>query len=187
MVRALFVEFPDDPGSWLVDDEYLFGSSILTAPLMHEGATGRNVYLPPGNWIDYQTGESYSGGWHSIEAGPIPEIIMVRDGTVIPRITLAQSTSQMDWSKIELDVFAKDSTTAKGLIFLPGGRDLEELTLAKENGAFKLENDPFNGDISWTISADRIGDENNRHHSSFVRYLYQVPGGFGSFGTVSMA
>jgi alpha-D-xyloside xylohydrolase len=154
MVRALFVEFPDDPGSWLIDDEYLFGSSILVAPLMHESATGRNVYLPPGNWIDYQTGESYSGGWHSIEAGQIPEIILVRDGTVIPRIALAQSTSKMDWSRIELDVFAKDSTTAKGLIFLPGGRDLQELTLAKENGAFKLENDPFNGDVSWTISAD---------------------------------
>ncbi|HEY1787560.1 MAG TPA: TIM-barrel domain-containing protein [Verrucomicrobiae bacterium] len=154
MVRALFVEFPDDPGSWLVDDEYLFGSSVLVAPLMHENATGRNVYLPPGNWIDYQTGESYPGGWHSIEAGRIPEIILVRDGTVIPRIALAQSTAQMDWSKIELAVFAKDSTTAKGLVFLPGGHDLKELTLSNENGAFKLENDPFNGYISWTISAD---------------------------------
>ena len=34
MLRALFVEYPDDPGSWLVDDQYLFGSSILVAPLM---------------------------------------------------------------------------------------------------------------------------------------------------------
>ena len=33
MVRALFIEFPDDPGSWLVDNEYLFGSSMLVAPL----------------------------------------------------------------------------------------------------------------------------------------------------------
>ena len=57
MVRALFVEFPDDPGSWLVDDEYLYGSSILVAPLMHENETGRNVYLPPGTWIDYQSGQ----------------------------------------------------------------------------------------------------------------------------------
>lgn len=33
MLRALFVEFPDDPGAWKVDDEYLFGSQILVAPL----------------------------------------------------------------------------------------------------------------------------------------------------------
>ena len=58
MVRALFVEYPEDPGSWNVDDEYLFGSSILVAPLMETGATARNVYLPPGTWIDYQTGKS---------------------------------------------------------------------------------------------------------------------------------
>ena len=37
MVRALFIEYPDDPGSWLVDDEYLYGSSILVAPLFEEG------------------------------------------------------------------------------------------------------------------------------------------------------
>ena len=72
MVRALFVEYPNDPGSWRVDDEYLFGSDLLVAPLMHEGVNSRQVYLPPGNWIDYQSGQSYAGGWHKIEAGKIP-------------------------------------------------------------------------------------------------------------------
>lgn len=48
MLRALFVEFPDDPGAWKVDDEYLFGSQILVAPLLESGMTGRTVYLPNG-------------------------------------------------------------------------------------------------------------------------------------------
>ena len=39
MLRALFVEFPDDPGAWKVDDEYLFGSQILVAPLLESGMT----------------------------------------------------------------------------------------------------------------------------------------------------
>ncbi|MEY4918123.1 MAG: hypothetical protein RL616_2036, partial [Verrucomicrobiota bacterium] len=120
MVRALFVEFPDDPGSWNVDDEYFYGSQILVAPLLHNGETSRDVYLPPGTWIDYQSGKTYSGGWQKIEAGKIPEIILVRDGSVIPHIALAQSTAQLDWSKIELRVFAKDAATANGLVFLPG-------------------------------------------------------------------
>ena len=47
MVRALFVEYPDDPGSWNIDDEYLFGADMLVAPLF-EDVTERNVYLPPG-------------------------------------------------------------------------------------------------------------------------------------------
>jgi len=152
MVRALFVEFPGDPGSWNVDDEYLYGSQMLVAPLMHNGETSRNVYLPPGTWIDYQSGKNYSGGWNKIEAGAIPEIILVRDGTVIPHIALAQSTAQMDWSKIELVVYAKDATTAKGLIFLPGDNAVHELTLKKSGKSFKLDADPFAGKIAWIIS-----------------------------------
>jgi alpha-D-xyloside xylohydrolase len=152
MVRALFVEFPDDPGSWLVDDEYLYGSSMLVAPLLHENETSRAVYLPPGTWIDYQTGKNYAGGWQTIEAGKIPEIILVRDGTVVPHIALAQSTAQMDWSKIELVVYAKDATTAKGYIFLPGDSELHELTLTKENGAFTLASNPLAGKVSWSIT-----------------------------------
>jgi alpha-D-xyloside xylohydrolase len=157
MVRALFLEFPDDPGSWLVDDEYLYGSSMLVAPLLHENETSRAVYLPPGTWIDYQTGKNYAGGWQTIEAGKIPEIILVRDGTVVPHIALAQSTAQMDWSKIELVVYAKDATTAKGFIFLPGDSELHELTLTKASGAFKLASDPAAGKVTWNI---RLSSEN---------------------------
>jgi alpha-D-xyloside xylohydrolase len=151
MVRALFLEFPDDPGSWNVDDEYLYGSSILVAPLFHQGETSRDVYLPPGTWIDYQTGKDYSGGWQHIEAGAIPEVILVRDGTVLPHIALAQSTMQMDWSKLELVVFAKNATTAKGMVCLPSDNVQHELTLTKNGNSFQLENDPLAGKVAWNI------------------------------------
>jgi alpha-D-xyloside xylohydrolase len=153
MVRALLVEFPDDPGSWDVDDEYLCGSQILVAPLLHEKETSRDVYLPPGIWVDYQSGKSFAGGWQKIEAGKIPEIILVRDGSVIPHIALAQSTAQMDWSNIELAVFAKDATTAKGLMLLPGETEAHELALTKSGGSFKLDADPLAGKVAWKILA----------------------------------
>lgn len=106
MLRALFVEFPDDPGAWKVDDEYLFGSQILVAPLLESGMTGRTVYLPEGKWIDYQTEKVYEGGWHRIEAGSLPIIMLVRDGSVLPHLKLAQSTAEMDWSKMSLKVYS---------------------------------------------------------------------------------
>jgi len=152
MVRALCIEYPNDPDSWLVDDEYLYGSSILVAPLMHAGETARKVYLPPGTWIDYQTGKVYAGGWQPIEAGKLPVIMLVRDGTVLPHIALAQSTAQMDWSKIELAVYAKDATTANGLIFLPGETEAHELSLTKSGNSFKLGADPLAGKVAWQIS-----------------------------------
>jgi alpha-D-xyloside xylohydrolase len=153
MLRALFIEYPDDPGSWLIDDEYMFGSDMLVAPLMHEDETGRDVYLPPGDWMDFQTGKSYSGGWNEIEAGEIPAIILVRDGTAIPEIQLAQSTMRMDWSKLALVVFAKNSKTANGLVCLPSDNVLHEISLNRAGNGFELANDSLAGKVSWTITA----------------------------------
>ena len=143
MLRALFVEFPNDPGAWQVDDQFCFGSDMLVAPLMHEGERSRAVYLPPGNWVDYQSGKAYAGGWHQIEAGPVRAVVMVRDGTAIPQLPLAQSTAQMDWSKVELTVFAREATTARALVCLPKDNRLEEITLTKTGGAWKPGNKPF--------------------------------------------
>ncbi len=151
MTRALFIEYPNDPGSWLVEDEYLFGADILVGPLMEDNTTSRDIYLPPGIWIDYQTGESYSGGWHHIQAGPVPVVMLVRDGAVIPQIELAQSTEQMDWSKIRLQIFASKAGKATGLICLPSDNQLHPLELTKSNNQFSLEKDPLNGRVKWTI------------------------------------
>jgi alpha-D-xyloside xylohydrolase len=152
MVRALFVEYPDDPGSWSIEDEYLFGSEILVAPLLESGSTGRNVYLPPGQWIDYQSGRSYAGGWHDIRAGRIPVVMLVRDGAVIPHIKLAQSTLEMDWSKLDLVVFAASAESAQGLVCLPSDNVLRRLALAKKNGAFALAGDPLAGQAAVTVT-----------------------------------
>ncbi len=100
MVRALLVEFPHDQGAWYVEDEYMFGSKMLVAPLLESG-NSRNVYLPKGKWIDYQTGKIYEGGYQTIEAGKIPCIILVKDGSVIPHAPLAQRTDQINWNAIE--------------------------------------------------------------------------------------
>ena len=125
MLRALFVEFPDDPGAWKVDDEYLFGSQILVAPLLESGMTGRTVYLPEGEWIDYQTEKVYEGGWHRIEAGSLPIIMLVRDGSVLPHLKLAQSTAEMDWSKMSLKVYSADKKQAEGLVCLPADNRIQ--------------------------------------------------------------
>ena len=45
-MRPLFVDFPDDPGAWRVDDAYMFGPDLLVAPVASYGARRRDVYLP---------------------------------------------------------------------------------------------------------------------------------------------
>ena len=125
MLRALFVEFPQDPGSWKIDDEYMFGSQILVAPLLESGMTGRTVYLPEGKWIDYQTGNVWTGGWHYIEAGNLPIVVLVHDGSATPHIPLAQSTADMDWNKVTWKTYCVDCKEATGLICLPSDNVLK--------------------------------------------------------------
>ena len=151
MLRALFVEYPNDPGAWLVDDQYLFGSDILVAPLF-EDVTERSVYLPEGNWIDYQTNKVYKSGWNTIKAGDIPIIMLVKDGTVLPHIKLAQSTQDMNWDNIELKVYAANATNIKGKIFLPNGNKLNELSLTKKGESFELINNTLSNKTKFTIT-----------------------------------
>ena len=127
MVRALFVEYPEDPGAWLVEDEYMFGSQILVAPLMESG-NERVCYLPQGKWIDYQEGKVYDGGYHTIKAGTIPCIILVADGSLIPQVPVAQSTDRIDWSKLELIPYKASDVLCKGLVFTPGDDDVQKVS-----------------------------------------------------------
>lgn len=152
MMRALFVEYPDDPGAWVVDDQYLFGADILVAPMFEDTDT-RNVYLPGNHkWIDYQTGNVYTSGWHKIEPGEIPVVMLVRDGTVLPQIKLAQSTMQMDWSELELKVFASDADEAEGMICLPSDNQLHKIRLSVEDNQFKLTDNPLEGKTEMKVT-----------------------------------
>lgn len=126
MVRALLVEFPDDPGAWFVEDAYMFGSQILVAPLLESGDS-RVVYLPRGKWIDYQSGKVYEGGYQTIKVGEIPCVILVRDGSLIPHAPLAQRTDQIQWDKVELKAYRADAQKCTGLLYKPGDAALQKI------------------------------------------------------------
>lgn len=62
-IRALVLDFPNDPNVRTIDDAFLFGPSLLVAPFLFEHKGERQVYLPAGcDWYDFSTGQSYKGG-----------------------------------------------------------------------------------------------------------------------------
>src|ERR1700730_5719528 len=119
---------------------------------MLDEAGSRKVYLPPGSWIDYQSGTVYPGAqWHRITPGQVPVVLLVKDHSVLPHIKVAQSTSEMDWTNVELRVFSTDSSPVSGLFALPQG-DLQTLRLDFAAIGFALKNDPLSGKVKWQIS-----------------------------------
>ena len=61
-IRALIMDYPEDEAAAMIDDEYFFGDSLLVCPLTYEDGTKRSVYLPEGEWYDFFTKETCSGG-----------------------------------------------------------------------------------------------------------------------------
>lgn len=74
-IRTMFFEFPEEEKCWNLDDQYMFGSDVLVAPVLYEGMTSRSVYLPSGaKWTDLQTGETYEGGQTVQKEAPLSVI-----------------------------------------------------------------------------------------------------------------
>ena len=62
LIRAMFYEFPEDSKCWELQDQYMFGSDYLVAPIFHLNQFEREVYLPAGKWEDTRDHKVYNGG-----------------------------------------------------------------------------------------------------------------------------
>lgn len=71
-VRALVMDWTEDPEVWNIEDEYMFCDDLLVAPIASGAGNKRNVYLPAGEWENYFTGEAVAAGWHEVETEGIP-------------------------------------------------------------------------------------------------------------------
>ena len=74
LIRTMFYEFPDDKKCWELQDQYMFGSEYLVAPIFHLNEFKREVYLPEGRWEDTRDGKVYEGGQTIRAAAPIDSI-----------------------------------------------------------------------------------------------------------------
>jgi alpha-glucosidase (family GH31 glycosyl hydrolase) len=89
-MRHLALAYPDQEASWGRGDaasaeaarfEYLFGPDLLVAPVVDEGATGRDVWLPPGRWVDFWDAVTYDDGTGSYD--PDPDHAVIEGGRVV--------------------------------------------------------------------------------------------------------
>jgi alpha-D-xyloside xylohydrolase len=117
LMRAMFLEFPNDPTTFTLDTQYMFGSDLLIAPVMNE-QSHVEVYLPAGRWHNYWKQEIIEGPTWIRKTVPLEEIpIYVRDGAVIPTVREAQHTGAIDWNELTLEMFGHGASN----LHLPNG------------------------------------------------------------------
>ena len=95
-MRALFMDFPNDDKAANLTDEYMFGPALLVAPVVVQGATTRDVYLPTGtDWYNYWTNEKLHGGQTITVKAPIDTIpLFVKAGSILPLGAPVESTHE---------------------------------------------------------------------------------------------
>ncbi len=74
LIRTMFYEFPNDAKCWELQDQYMFGSEYLVAPIFKLNQFEREVYLPEGTWTDTRDGKEYQGGQTIKADAPIDSI-----------------------------------------------------------------------------------------------------------------
>jgi alpha-glucosidase (family GH31 glycosyl hydrolase) len=94
-MRMMPFAFPDDPAVADMFDQYMFGDALLVAPVMVAGATSRSVYLPAGDWIDYNDRTTRHRGPATISANAPIDVVprYVRAGAIVPRGDILQSNN----------------------------------------------------------------------------------------------
>jgi alpha-D-xyloside xylohydrolase len=93
-MRALFMDFPNDPKVADIGDEYMFGPAFLVAPVTSQGQTSKSVYLPAGTaWYNYWTNQRFEGGQTIQVSAPIETIpLFVKAGSIVPLGSAIDST-----------------------------------------------------------------------------------------------
>jgi len=111
LMRALILEYPEDENAYKVDDEFMFGKELLVAPVVKKGALSRNVYLPEGDWIDFNDGKTiYHGGQTINYSAPLNVTpIFVKKGSVIPMMPVMQYIGQDKNHPLFAEIFPNDS------------------------------------------------------------------------------
>lgn len=108
ILRPLVMDFEGDRKVWGIDDQYLFGPSIMAAPVAAFEARSRQVYLPEGSdWFDALSGKPLKGGQTVTAAAPRERMpLFVRAGAIIPAGPDVQWSGENPQGPLTLHVFA---------------------------------------------------------------------------------
>jgi len=138
LMRAMVLEYQDDPNTYHLGLQYLLGRELLVAPI-YDKSSERYVYLPGGKWIDYWTKEEYKGPITIRYKAPLDVIpLFVKGDSIIPLGPEMSYVGEREFDPLTLDVYLCEGA---------------EFTLYNDEEAVSFEGRRRGGDITFEISA----------------------------------
>ncbi|MCR9143397.1 MAG: glycoside hydrolase family 31 protein [bacterium] len=177
IVRPLFYQYPGLGATELeaTTDQFLLGPDLLAAPILRQGQKMRSVYLPEGEWYDFETGRRYAGGEsHEFETRPGSYPLFVRAGAILPVCPCELNAETSLRAGLALEIYPGKAAPLQGRLRLDDGNN---------NAAFRgqyLEQ-------SYTGSIDRSGNIqfqietlHKKYSPPFTNVSVRLPAGYRS-------
>ncbi|WP_239673198.1 glycoside hydrolase family 31 protein [Mangrovibacillus cuniculi] len=111
--QPLVYHFQEDEKTYNISDQFMFGDSLMLAPVVKQGQTSREVYLPEGEtWVDYWTKEEFEGGQTITVDAPLEHMpIFAMKDSIIPTREVQQYTDQNELKNLVLDTYLEDKAS----------------------------------------------------------------------------
>jgi alpha-glucosidase len=169
--RPLVLEYPEDERTYGIDDQYLFGSDLLAAPVMREGLHEIWPYLPAGRWFDYWSGAPVEGGRRIRQAVTLATIpLFVRAGAFLFTQPVVQHTGEMRGQPLIVTLYSSDAASdrtfyeddgesmeyergtfmSRRFAQRPGASSFPEIEIGAPNGRYR----PASRDLIVRVRAD---------------------------------
>lgn len=128
IMRPLLLEYPNDPETFNLDEQFLFGKEILAAPVVKKGAVNKKVYLPEGDWIDFNDSKTVYQGeqWINYKASLQTIPLFVKKGSIIPMMPVMNYIHEKKDYILSLHIFpAHDNQQAVFDLYEDDGESLD--------------------------------------------------------------
>lgn len=158
LIRALMLEYQDDPETYNLNSQFLFGKELLVAPVTEQGAASKKIYLPEGEWIDFNHPQkSYRGKqWIDFPVTLETTPVFVKRGSIIPQMPVMQYIGEKENAPVWFDVYpAAEGRSAVFTLYEDDG----ETNDYKKNICSKTEIKCISAKESWKMSILKLNEK----------------------------
>jgi len=109
LMRAMVLEFPNDPNTYAMDLQYMFGAELMAAPVYNSDGR-RPVYFPAGRWVDFWTHEVIEGPQTRFVEAPLDVLpLYIRANSLIPTVQPPEYLTDAPFDLVTFDAYLFDN------------------------------------------------------------------------------
>lgn len=140
IMRSMVLEFTEDKNCAYLDKQYMFGDSLLVAPIFNEKGIAE-YYLPEGRWTNFLTGEECAGGkWYSEKHGYLSIPLYARENSIVA-LGAGEDGPVYDYAdNVTYQIYALTDNVEKSCLVYDSHKEVDSrLDISKEESVYKMK------------------------------------------------